>query len=59
MTDSRQIVEFPVPVYEHALKGMREHLEAIDGVAVDDYTKASTAVEEGLGIDHQHGPDGL
>ena len=35
---------------------MREHLEAIDGVAVEDYT-ASTAVEEGLGIDHQHGPD--
>ena len=32
MTDSRQIVEFPAPVYEHTLKSMREHLEAIHTV---------------------------
>ena len=62
-TDSRQIVEFPAPVYEHTLKSMCEHLEAIhtviEAVAVEDYAKASTAAEKGLGIGHQHGPDGL
>ena len=28
-------------------------------MAVEDYAKASTAAEKGLGIGHQHGPDGL
>jgi len=61
--DSREIVEFPAPVYEHTLKSMREHLEAIhtmiEAVASEDYAKASLAAEKGLGIGHQHGPDGL
>ena len=63
MTDSRQIVECPKPVYENTLKSMREHLETIntviEAVVVEDYAKASTAAEKGLGIGHQHGPDGL
>ena len=48
--NSREIVEFPAPVYELTLKSMREHLEAIhtviEAVASEDYAKASLAAEK-------------
>mgnify|MGYP000034506766 CR=1 FL=1 len=61
--DTRQEVVFPASVYEHTLKSMREHLEAvhavIDAIGTGDFEGASEVAERGLGIGHQHGPDGL
>ena len=63
VNDTRQEVVFPAQVYEHTLKSMREHLEAVHAViaaiGTGDFENASEAAERGLGIGHQHGPDGL
>lgn len=61
--DTRIVVGFPKPVYDHTLQSMRSHLEAIDQViariAEQDFEGAALAVDRGLGIGHQHGADGL
>ena len=61
--DVRVEVVFPAKTYDETLASMREHLRAVDlviaSVANGDYEKAATAAEQGLGIGHQHGVDGL
>jgi len=61
--DNRVPVSFPGNVYDATLASMREHLRAIDlviaSIAAGDYDRAALAAEQGLGIGHQHGVDGL
>ena len=56
-------MSFPGNVYDATLASMREHLRAIDlviaSIAAGDYDRAALAAEQGLGIGHQHGVDGL
>ena len=61
--DERVPVSFPGNVYDAMLASMREHLRAVDlviaSIAAGDYDRAALAAEQGLGIGHQHGVDGL
>ena len=61
--DNRVPVSFPDNVYDATLASMREHLRAVDlviaSIAAGDYDRAALAAEQGLGIGHQHGVDGL
>ena len=60
--DQRELVLYPRPVYESTLRNMREHLRGVSEVqrlvGEGRYTEAAQAAERGMGMGHNHGPEG-
>lgn len=60
--DQRQRVLYPRELYEASLRNMREHLRAIHRVqqlsAEGRFSEAASAADRGLGVGHNHGPEG-
>jgi cytochrome c556 len=61
--DGRQLIEMPVPMQEHMLANMRDHLATLNemnmGLATKNYERAAQAAEQRLGISSltAHGAD--